>query len=830
MQAAIKKYQGTDKKITLMVKGDVALIKSFTTKNNGTYGLSAKGFVQIKLNADNIKNLAKQSFVEYIEYTIPNLQLLNDTMLVHNNVTPVHSGISPLHQPYTGKGVLFGLIDTGIDITHPDFQDTLGNTRILSLWDQTQTFDGNAYGYGTIWDSSDINLGICTHFDPLLYRGHGSHVSGIGAGNGNAVNNYKGVAPDANIVAVGIDFSSEEDAIVDAVHFIYSLADALNMPCVINISLGSYRGSRDATDARAVLIDSMVTAKNGRALVSAAGNAGAIHYHVQHQVTNDTTFSWFKYNPSSILGVGAVFYELWSDTADFNQVDYAVGINLPSGSFLERGTTPYHNIQNRLGTRADTLLNTNGDTLAIVETFGELQGDKYLLQVKIEHTDSTNYLFSLKSTGSGKFDIWSTNNGILSTSEIVRTGLPSVAVYPKMVHYQYPDTLQTVVSSFTCSPTTIAVGTYRNRKTYIDFNNNVQITAGTPGNIDPGSSLGPNRRGYLKPDVAATGRYLMSSVPDSTINFFLTNPANHMWIAPGGKHMLKNGTSMASPVVAGIVALYLEKCPNASMTEIKSMIIGNAKKDNFTGAVNSFTYGNGKANGLNTLVASNFNFSLGNDAFVCENDSLNITTPLYASYLWSTGDTTSNIYIDTTKSIFVEATNVSGCKGYSDTIQITYQTLPIAPSIIHNGNDTLIVTTPYNVQWFLNGNIINGATDTIWIAQTVGDYFAVVTDSVGCSNFSDTVTVTTVGLNEINQNSWNIYPNPIQETLNINHHLNEQILAVSIISISGKKVYYHQTNSTSISINTQYLPSGIYFLEVITSNEQQIFKILKTTP
>src|SRR5690606_31694548 len=330
--------------------------------------------------------------------------------------------------------------------------------------------------------------------------------------------------------------------------------------------------SRDATDARAVLIDSMVTAKNGRALVSAAGNAGAIHYHVQHQNTSDTTCTWFKYNPSSVLGTGAVFYELWSDTADFNHADYAVGINIPFGSFSERGTTPFYNIQNRLGIHADTVLNTNGDTLAIVETFGELQGDKYLLQVKIEHTDSTNYLFSLKSTGSGKLDIWSTNNGILSTSEIVRTGLPSVATYPKMVYYQYPDTLQTIVSSFTCSPTTIAVGTYRNRKTYIDYDNNVQITAGTPGDIDPGSSLGPNRRGYLKPDISATGRYLMSSVPDSTINFYLTNLINHMWIAPGRKHMQKNGTSMASPVVAGMVALYLEKCPNASMAEIKSMI------------------------------------------------------------------------------------------------------------------------------------------------------------------------------------------------------------------------------------------------------------------
>src|SRR5690606_166819 len=331
-------------------------------------------------------------------------------------------------------------------------------------------------------------------------------------------------------------------------------------------------------------------------------------------------------------------------------------------------------------------------------------------------------------------------------------------------------------------------GTYRNRKTYIDYDNNVQITAGTPGDIDPGSSLGPNRRGYLKHDISATGRYLMSSVPDSTIKFFLSNPINHMWIAPSGKHMLKNGTSMASPVVAGIVALYLEKCPNASMAEIKSMIIGNAKKDSFTGAANSFTYGNGKADGFNTLVSSNFNFSLGNDAYVCDGDSINIAAPPLSSYLWFNGDTTNNVYIDTTTTVFLETTNQSGCKGYSDTIQITHHNIPTKPIINHIGDDTLIISTTNTVQWYVNNNPISGANDTIWIAQQTGDYFAVVTDSVGCQNYSDTITVTTVGINEINKNSFIIYPNPVQNELTIKG-TDETINAIVIKNTKGQIVY-----------------------------------------
>lgn len=827
LQAAIKKYSINNQVITLFVKGNVGEIKNYLEQNNAAYGLSAKGFIQVKIPVNKIEAFAKNNFVEYIEYTTPNIQLLNDTMLINNNVVNVHSGITPLRQAYTGKGVLFGLIDTGIDITHPDFQDTLGNTRILSLWDQTKTFDGNAYGYGSVWDSSDINLGISTHQDPFAYKGHGSHVSGIAAGNGNAVNDYKGVAPDANIIAVGIDFTSEEAAIVDAVHFIYTVADALNMPCVINISLGSYRGSHDGTDAKAVVIDSMITAKNGRALVSAAGNAGALPFHLQHNINSDTTFTWFKYNASSVLGTGAVFYELWSDTADLNNVDFAFGVNLPSGNFALRNNTPFHNIQNRLGNFADTILNTNGDTLAIVETFGELQGDKYLLQVKIEEPDSNNYLFSLMTTGLGKLDIWSTNNGILSTSEIVRTGLPSAAVYPNIIHYQLPDTLQTMVSSFTCSPITIAVGTYRNRKTYMDYDSTIQVTAGIPGTIDVGSSLGPNRRGYLKPDISATGRYMMSSVPDSTINFYLANPVNHMWIAPGGKHMLKNGTSMASPAVAGVAALYFEKCPNASMAEIKNMIIANAKKDSFTGSTPTFTYGNGKVDGFNTLIASNFNFTLGNDAYVCDGDSINIASPPYSSYLWFNGDTTNNIYADSTATVYLEVSNQSGCKGYSDTIQITHHNIPAKPIINHIGNDTLIISTNNNVQWYVNNNPISGANDTIWIAQTLGNYYAVVTDSVGCQNYSDTVNVTVVGINEVINNSFNIYPNPVQHELTI-EGVEEPISSIMIKNSNGQLVYSNNNISTKVhTINTAHFSSGVYFVSLLSSKNTVVYKLLK---
>jgi len=829
LQVAIKKNSSTNSTITFFVKGNVTEIKNEVLRLKGKTGLSAKGFIKVELPANTIIDFTKNNFIDYIEYTTPNLQVLNDTALIQNNVVPVHLGIAPLTKKYTGKGVLFGLIDTGIDITHPDFQDSLGNTRILGLWDQTKPYDGNGFGYGAMWDSAAINIGTSTHHDPFYFKGHGSHVSGIAAGNGRAVSNYKGVAPDANIIAVGINFNSSNSTIVDAVRYIYNLADSLGMPCVINVSLGDYRGSHDGTDAEAVLIDSLVNAKPGRAFVCAAGNAGALPFHLQHNVTSDTTFTWFKYNPSSILGYGAVFYEIWADTADLNNVDFSIGMNLPSGSFAKRGQTPFDNIQYRLGNVSDTIKN-GSNTLAIVDTYGELQGDKYLLQIHVQEPDSNSYLFSLMTTGNGKLDVWSTNNGILRTSEIVRTSLPSAAIYPNIVYYQLPDTAQTIVSSFTCLPTVIAVGTYRNRKTYLDINLTTQVTAGTPGQIDPGSSLGPNRRGVLKPEIAATGRYMMSSVPDSTINFFMINPANHMWLAPGGKHMLKNGTSMASPVVAGVAALYFEKCSNATMAEILQTITSSAKKDSFTGTTSNTAYGNGKVDGLATLVSSNFTFSLGNDAIICDGDSLLISAPSFNSYQWFNGDSTQSILLDSSAIIYLSVTNQSGCIGFSDTITTTWKELPNKPIINIINNDTLTITSNSNIQWFLNNSPLSGETDTLLYVQTSGAYFVSVTDSFGCINYSDTLAITINGVDEFLSDDFHVYPNPTSNMITIEFN-QKGIYSYTLSTILGKVVNTQilTPNLQQIQINMHHYNDGIYFLTLFENagNMIKIIKIIK---
>jgi subtilisin family serine protease len=826
LKSAIRSAK-SEQLLPLFVYGNVLEIKQAVNKIGGNVKLSTSDFVQVDVPANKIEEFSKNSFVDYIEYSLSKGTVLNDTMVIHNNVVPIHSGIQPLHQPYTGKGVILGFIDTGIDIYHPDFQDTLGNTRILAIWDQYNADDGSSgYGYGQVWDSTAINNGSCTHTDHNGVN-HGTHVAGIAAGNGLGVNNYEGVAPESNVIMVASNqgVGNWLSTVVDAVNFIYDVADSYNMPCVINVSMGDYFGSHDGEDAASLLIDSVVNYKAGRAFVSAAGNAGAYQFHLEHQITNDTTFTWFKYNASSALGYGAVFYELWADTVDFNNVEFAVGANLPSGTFEERGSTPFYNIKNILGLQTDTLRNNNGDILGIVDFYSELQGNKYLMQVHMQEPDSNQLLFSLKTTGSGRMDVWTMS--ALGTSNMVITPLPTSTVLPEIVNYVLPDYDKTMVSSFQNVASLLTVANFVNRATYTDVDTILRFTGKTPGEKAVSSSWGPTRRGTLKPDIAATGDYVIGPVSASCVAANMVAPANRVKIALGGMHRYNGGTSMASPVVAGIAALYLEKCNTSTMAEIKNAITSTASSDGFTGAVPNNGFGYGKVDAFAALNTSNYTLSLGNDIDICDGDSAQITAGVYSSYLWSTNDTTSSIYVDSTATVFAEVANMSGCKAWSDTVNLTWHALPNKPFVNIIGNDSLIYSSNLDLQWFYNTDSLVGENDTILIAQTNGDYFVQVVDSFGCSINSDTVNVIVLDVEDkAIDNQVFVYPNPTNGLIKVivnNSDINKLILN----DLQGKELLVKKVViGKKMSLDLSHLPNGVYYLKLLKLDGYNLEKIM----
>jgi subtilisin family serine protease len=590
--ALAKKNQSPSSElIDIFVKGDISSIKQLVNNSNGVFKYAAGDIAAVKIPVSALTTFVNNKTIARIEAYPSHFKVMNDTMLINSNVIPVHTGQPPLTQAYDGSGIVIGLIDTGIDFTHPDFKDSLGNSRVKFLWDQNLAVAANTplpYGYGQEWNNTEIDGGLAAGSTDIDFAGHGTHVTGIAAGNGRATGNYKGVAPKADIIMVCLNFySSSSTLITDAVNYIYSKANAMGKPCVINASIGDYYGSHDGLDLQAQMISNMInTQTNGTAFVAAAGNAGNIPFHLGYNVTSDTNFTFFSQSASSIDFV------MWADTNDLKNIQFSIGGDQMTPSHSFRGRLPFSNISTHLGVLKNDTLFSGVNRIAIVQSYGDIIGGVYSMEYNII-PDTAGYFWRLITTGSGKFDVWN--------FDVKGTGLPSSATMPDSVYYKRPDLNQTIVSSFQCLDNVITVGNYTNRKSYISFTNRLYVdNTKFPGQRHPNSSAGPTRDGRIKPDIAAPGDMVLSCVVLSLVNTFAAADSNAL--AQGGFHIRGGGTSAACPGVAGIAALYLQKNPTASATAVKNAITSCTTVDAFTGAVPNNFYGYGKANAFTALT------------------------------------------------------------------------------------------------------------------------------------------------------------------------------------------------------------------------------------
>lgn len=595
-ELARKYASGTTQPVSVLVKGNIATIRSLTVQAQGKFRYFSGDIASIVIPANKLALFMSNPEIKKLEARSHSVKAMNDSMLVVNNVTGVHDGNSPLPQGYDGDGIVMGVIDAGIDVTHPDFQDTLGKTRIKWLWDQKLADSANTpqpYGYGQEWSAAQIDSGLATAHNGGYEYGHGNYVAGIAAGNGNAIlrdtalydsliqNNivapdfrrFMGVAPKADIVFVAFDFPGNHmDAMVDAVDYIFKKADALGKPCVINASLGEYYGSHDGEDLQAQLIKNMLNAQPGRVIVAAAGNAGGYAFHVQTEVANnDSAFTWASNG-------NGVFFELWGDSLNMKNLSFSVGADIfvanTSHNFRGRSKN-YQTIYSNFQTLAyDTIYNANGDRIATVLSYSDVQGGAYFMQYLIT-PDSTSYYYRIQAKGDGKFDSWN--------FDYVSGNLPPSGTNPEMNKYSLPNITQTMVSSYQCLDDVITVANFVNKKQWYDVTNTLQVdNAVTSGDIASNSSVGPTRDGRIKPDIAASGANIFSCVVMAERANYIANYPGEMAI--GGYHTRGGGTSASSPVVAGVAALYLQKNPNSTAMDVKNAIISCPKQDAFTGS------------------------------------------------------------------------------------------------------------------------------------------------------------------------------------------------------------------------------------------------------
>jgi subtilisin family serine protease len=161
----------------------------------------------------------------------------------------------------------------------------------------------------------------------------------------------------------------------------------------------------------------------------------------------------------------------------------------------------------------------------------------------------------------------------------------------------------------------ITVGAWDTKKTWTDLNNNnlqnPSVVVGAAGGF---SSNGPTRDGRIKPEIAAPGRMIASTLsadapPSGQYSIWKgTAIYPNAYILRDNRHAIGLGTSFAAPIVAGGIALMLEKNPGLDAVQIRSALTGTAKQDGFTGATPNNKWGYGKVD----FVAAMTPTSVGN--------------------------------------------------------------------------------------------------------------------------------------------------------------------------------------------------------------------------
>lgn len=770
---------------------------------NWIYISATPSFIELAVREEKITDF-------YFEYCPP--ALMDDTARAMHQVNEVHNGISPLQQAYTGKDVIVGIVDQGLDHRHPDFIKPNGDSRVIRYWDHSilnPTQTPSPYNYGQVWYENQINDGTITSNEES--SGHGTTVTGMATSNGLANGTNRGMAPESDIIFVetNFNFSNWTLTVADACDYIFRVADSLGKPAVVNLSIGTYLGSHDGSDPASEYMESLLEQQGGRIIVSAAGNSGAQDaYHAQGNMSpTDTNFVWFENNPNGSFGNNTVFFDLWTNQNNA-QFDYAFGANLPGPTYDDRASTVYRGATDNVGpTIYDTLWSPNGDRIATLQIYTEYVGTNFHMQAYCSNLDSSAYRLRFSTTGAGKYDLWS--GEFLGLNKIVEN-VPSPADYPPIQNYVSPDTLQSIVSSWNCSEKVISVGNLRGRLGHIDKNGNQYYPSGdmtTPGKKAPSSSRGPARTGLLKPDIMASGDVTLGSGP----LWILNNSSYNASVDSGGWHVRNGGTSMASPVVAGIAALYLEKCSNSSWGDFKNDLLNSATEDSFTGVVPNYDYGAGKVNAFDLLLKTTGNLQILGDTVICQMPvELNTNVPLL-NYDWSNGANTSGILVGQADTVFVSGHNVQQCQIYSDTLIVTEGSPLPNPSISQIGN-SLVSTSAPNYQWFLNDNPLPGDTNQVIYPDSVGYYSVAITDGDGCRSFSNAFDWT-LSMIQHNKDFIKIYPNPTSDIVTI-EGLEEDIEKVTVVSPVGKLIYSAVPISKKIQIDLSAVAKGTYIIRV----------------
>ncbi|XXX80582.1 S8 family serine peptidase [Sorangium sp. So ce134] len=498
-----------------------------------------------------------------------------------------------------GKGVIVGVVDTGIDVTHPDFREKNGKTRIKWLLQAGRPRGlheklEDAYGCDdpnqspcAIFSGADIDA-MLEKGEPEIARdiaGHGTHVASIAAGNGGPMvtkrPRYVGVAPAATLIVAAPSLPGDgfDDAdILKAAKFIFDRADELGMPAVVNLSVGSDFGPHDGTSPLEAGLAAMVgDAYPGRAIVVAAGNSGALYeidgegpmgIHTEAHVSaygetrvpirtpsasNGDGYVWITFRPGDEVSVGleGPGGETWIGLVEPGEdAGYESGDGETTGAVINRlanGKSPI---------TADT-------NSAVVAFSGAWKAGE----------------FAIRLQGRGDAQLWVTGLGDVSVSHDL--GLQ----FTRGIK-------QGTINVPASHPGLLAVGCTINRVQWRPQGRSTSVLLesvdGEPIQEDSAcyfSAAGPTPFGVAKPEISAPGGMVAAAMGrgvdprDGPGGLFDTPgcPDDEPCFVVDDYHAIASGSSMSAPQVAGAIALLFQVNPNLTQADVTEALQAGAR-------------------------------------------------------------------------------------------------------------------------------------------------------------------------------------------------------------------------------------------------------------
>ena len=496
---------------------------------------------------------------------------------------------------YTGKDVTVAVIDIGFDFQHPAFKDSEGRTRIKAYY---SPFDNGGTPVvingmqlpGSVYDTPEQIAKLVSDFK---YQSHGTHTSTIAAGTHSA-QGWGGMAPDADIVLCAyVDMSSMSTekkvetmspfpSVFDALAFLKYYQEKSGKPMAVNMSIGNVAGPHNGRDEMPLAIRDFIAP--GRLVAISSGNDGAEPRHLKKVFASDkdTLRTMLQEEDLQLegyiqqkapLSAQLTLYEALAEDGNFVYQDHE--------NYNIKWTAKWKSPVISAGADGTYKLNAIDDPKLAEyfpgEIYLKLDFDETLgtTQLKFNHTLTPVYGYSFElslwSTAGTQIDLFNAKMQAMGRANCT-SGNTELSC-----------------NNWASAEKAVSVGNYCANTTYRSlFNEKDEDSAKLIlGDISRESSYGKALNGRQIPMVAAPGTNILSAVSQFYIIDFQTDKEksyNKDMTWQNGLYDSLTGTSMSSPAVAGIFALWLQADPTLSPEDLEAILKETCRTDDFTKA------------------------------------------------------------------------------------------------------------------------------------------------------------------------------------------------------------------------------------------------------